>query len=668
MTNPLLETWPLGAPPFDRIAAEHFLPALREGIARHAAEIAAITANPAAPDFANTLEALERSGELLGRVKRVFWMLSGVRVDAALQAIEEEVSALLSRHATAIGHDAALFARVDAVWRARDRLALDEAQRRLLQASHDGFVRGGANLGPADKARFAAIDERLGALSLAFGRNVLGATDAWQMVLGPDELEGLSATAIAAAARRAEQAGVAGHLFTLDRGVFEDVLTSSSLPGVRERIWRGFTTRCDDGGSHDNNAVIVEILSLRAERAALLGYASHADYALTDSMAKTPDAAHGLMARVWKPAVRQAQVEAAELQALIDAEGGGFALAAWDWRFYAEKVRQRRFDLDGAAVTRYLTLEKVRGAAFDAAHRLYGLVIAPADLPVYHPDAAAWTVTNPQGRQAILYTDYYARPGKHGGAWMGSLRVQERLDGDVPPILYTVANFAKAPDPAETRLSLDEARTLFHEFGHALHALLSNVTYPSQAGTAVARDFVEFPSKLMEHWVLAPEALAGFGMPDTLVAAIGRAERFGQGFATVEFLASAFVDLAIHRVDPAGIDPRKFAADQLAALGTPPEIGMRHRLPYFTHVFDGGYAAAYYSYLWSEVLDADAFEAFEEAGDIFDPATASRLRDEVLARGDARDPLASFVAFRGREPEEAALLRSRGLEAPIAAE
>ncbi len=667
MTNPLLQPWTDGAPPFDRIHAAHILPALQETIALHRAELAAIVADPAPPDFGNTIEALERAGEALARVRRVFWLLSGVKVDADLQVIEEEANALLSRHGTAIGHDAGLFARIDAVWRQRDALGLDEAQRRLLETSHRGFVRGGALLDAERKARFAAIDERLSTLSLTFGRNVLGATDAWSMVLGEDELAGLPDTMRGAAARRAEKAGVAGYLFTLDRGVFEDMLTYSANRDVRERIWRGFAGRCDDGGADDNNAIIAEIITLRHERAVLLGYGCHADYALEDSMAKTPAAAHGLMARVWAPAVAQAHAEQADLQALIDADGGNFALEAWDWRFYAERLRRRRLDLDGAAVSAYFTLDKVRAAAFAAAQRLYGLEIARADYPVYHPDAQSWTVTGANGRRALLYTDYYARAGKHGGAWMGSLRVQEKLDGETPPIIYTVANFAKPAPGADTIVSIDEARTLFHEFGHALHALLSDVTYPSQSGTAVARDFVEFPSKLMEHWVLAPDALAGFGIPEPLVAAIQRAERFGQGFATVEFLASAFVDLAIHRADPDGLDPRVFAANELASIGCPPQIGMRHRLPCFTHIFDGGYAAAYYSYLWSEVLDADAFEAFEESGDIFDPAIAHRFRDEVLARGDARDPLASFIAFRGRPPEEGALLRMRGLAQPIAA-
>jgi peptidyl-dipeptidase Dcp len=662
--NPLLEPWtgPLGAPPFDAVRAEHFLPALEVAIDENRRELSAIGEDAAPADFENTLAALERSGALLGRIRRLFWALSSAQADDGIRAIEADVSALLTAHGTAISHDPKLFARVKAVWEAREASGLSPEQRRLVETSYDGFVRGGAALGEADKARLGEIDQRLGLLSVQFGQNVLAATNAWEMLLDQADLDGLPAPARSAAAARAERKGLGGrYLFTLDRGDYETVLSFADRRDVRERMWRGFTGRCY-GGEHDNGPLIVEIVALRAERAQLLGYANFAEYKLADSMAARPDAAEALMLRVWEPAKRRAAEEAAELQRLIHADGGGFTLAAWDWRYYAERVRRDRYALDGAAFAEHLELETVRRAAFGAAERLYGLRFAiRPELPAYHPDVAAWGVDDEAGGPVgLVYTDYIARPEKHGGAWMGSLRIQEKLEGEVRPIVYTVANFRRAAAGGGTRLSIDEARTLFHEFGHALHALLSDVTYPSQAGTAVARDFVEFPSKFMEHWIVAPEVLRGFGVPEGLIAALGRAETYGQGFATVEFLASALVDLALHRDPPADLDPAAFERETLAALGCPEAIGMRHRLAYFTHVFDGGYASAYYSYLWSEVLDADAFEAFAAAG-LFDAGLAHRFRDEILARGDSRDPMDSFSAFRGRGPDEAALLRARGL-------
>ena len=665
MTNALLERWTgaAGAPPFDRVDPADFLPALKIGIAENAAEIAAICDDPAPADFANVMAALERSGERLGRVRRLFWTLSSAKADDGIRAIEADVSALLTAHGTAISHDPRLFARISAVWEARDTAGLAPEQHRLVETTYKGFIRGGAGLTPADKARMAEIDQRLGLLSVRFGQNVMAATAAWEMLLDETDLAGLPLSARGAAAGRAERKGHAGrYLFALDRGDYETVLTYAARRDVRERMWRGFTERCS-GGTHDNGPLIAEIVALRAESARLLGYATFADYKLDDSMAARPDAAEALMMRVWEPAKQRAAEEARELQALIDADGGGFALQAWDWRYYAERVRCERYALDGAAFTEHLALETVRRAAFGAAERLYGLRFqARPDLPVYHPDVDAWDVVDESGADiGLLYTDYFARDEKHGGAWMGSLRIQEKLDGDVRPIVYTVANFARGADGTDARLSIDEARTLFHEFGHALHGLLSNVVYPSQAGTSVARDFVEFPSKFMEHWIIAPEVLRGFGVPDALIAALGKADTYGQGFATVEFLASALVDLALHRDPPEALDVATFEAAVLDRLGCPAAIGMRHRLPYFTHVFDGGYASAYYSYLWSEVLDADAFGAFEEQGGIFDTGLARRFRDEILARGDSRDPMESFVAFRGRGPDEAALLRARGL-------
>ncbi|WP_262408857.1 M3 family metallopeptidase [Sphingomonas sp. JC676] len=662
--DPLLDEseLPFAAPDFRRIETERFLPAFQTAIDEAAREIAAISDNPAAPSFDNSIVALERAGARLARVRRIFWALSSARSDEAMRSIEPDISALLTRHGTAISHNRRLFERVRAVWEGRETMGLDQAQLRLVEDSHRGFINGGALLDGVGKVRFAEIDQALSALSTRFGQNVLAAAQDWEMYLEPADLDGLPDPMRDASARRAEARGHPGrHLLTLDRGDAEGLLTFSRRRDLRERMWHAFTTRCD-GGAHDNRAIVDEILALRHERAVLLGHACYADYALADSMAKIPEAASELLMRVWSPALRQAASEQRELQRLADADN--IVLAPWDWRYYSEQIRRDRYALDGGEVKRYLTLDTVREAAFATANSLYGIALVPnSDLPVWHQDVTAWTVSDAGGSPlGLLYTDYLARSGKHGGAWMGSLRVQEKLDGRVLPIAYLVANFAKASPNAETGLSIDEARTLFHEFGHALHALLSDVVYPSQAGTAVARDFVEFPSKFLEHWIVSPETLDRLGVPPALTAAIGRADDFGQGFMTIEFLASAILDLELHR--SVELNPRssELAAATLAAITMPPLIVPRHGLTHFTHVFDGGYASAYYSYLWSEVLDADAFAAFTESGNIFDPALAARFRIEVLARGNSRDPMASFVAFRGRTPDEAALLRERAFQ------
>lgn len=663
--DPLLDesALPFAAPDFASISTSAFLPAFDVAIVEAAAEIQAIANNPAEPDFVNTMEALERAGAHLARVNRIFSLLSSVQASVELRGIEPRVLEMLTTHNIAILHDARLFGRVKALWDRRDTLGLNEAQQRLLRDSYQGFVDGGAEFDAAGKSRFGEITQQLSALSIAYGQNVLDATANWQMLLEEAELDGLPDSVRIAAGARAETSGHAGkYLLTLDRGDAEAVLTFSTHRDLRERMWRAFTTRCN-GGANDNRLLVDQILALRREKAALLGYACYADYALSDSMAKQPDAAMALLTRVWDPALHQVAAEQAELQKRVDASGQTFKIAPWDWRYYAEQVRRDTYALDGGEVKRHLTLGKVRSAAFSTAERLYGLHFERrSDLPGWHDDVEVWSVIDADGAAlGLLYTDYFARADKHGGAWMGSLRVQEKLDGPVLPIVYLVANFARAPDGADAGLSIDEARTLFHEFGHALHALLSNVTYPSQAGTSVARDFVEFPSKFMEHWIVAPETLTALGLPDALITAIGHADDFGQGFATIEFVASAIMDLELHRRPEPITDAVAIADKLLADFGMPAAIAPRHGLTHFTHVFDGGYAARYYSYLWSEVLDADAYAAFMEAADIFDPVLARSFREEVLAYGNERDPAKSFVAFRGRAPDETALLRDRQL-------
>jgi peptidyl-dipeptidase Dcp len=662
--DPLLDesTLPFAAPRFDLITTDRFLPAFQTAIAEAAAEIASIANDPEPATFANTIEALERSGARLSRVRRIFYTLSSARSDAKTCAVEPEISAMLTRHGTAIAHNEALFERVAAVWEARDQSGLDPAQRRLVEDSYRGYVKGGASLAGADRERFAAIDERLSMLSTEFGHNVLAEAADWEMVLAESDLDGLpDGMRASAQARAAAKGHVGAYVFTLDRGDAESLLTFSTRRDLRERMWRAFTTRCD-GGPRNNRAIVDETLALRRERAGLLGYASYADYALSDSMAGTPDAATGLMARMWAPAVREAAIERAELQRIADAEGSGFEVAGWDWRFYAERVRRELFALDGAEVKKHLLLDAVIQAAFSCAGRLYGLSFRHRpELSGWHPDVMAWAVSENGAEIGLIYTDYLARPEKHGGAWMGSLRVQQKLDGPVLPIAYLVANFAKPPPGSDTGLSIDEARTLFHEFGHALHGLLSNVHYPSQSGTAVARDFVELPSKFMEHWIVAPETLTAMQVPAELIEAIGHADDFGQGFATVELVSSALIDMALHQCGGAAPDSAAIEAATRARIAMPEAIAPRQGVTHFTHVFDGGYASAYYSYLWSVVLDADAFAAFTETGDIFDATLAKRFRQEILAQGNMRDPMASFVAFRGREPDETALLKERRL-------
>jgi peptidyl-dipeptidase Dcp len=664
LTDPLLEesALTLGAPEWDRIAPEAFLPAFDRALALADADLERIATDPAPPTFANTVEALERGGSSLARVRRLFWTVASAQATPAIRAIEGEVSARLTRFGTRLSHDPRLFARYAAVWGRREQIGLDEDQRRLLEDGYRGFVSGGALLEAGAKARFAAIDERLAALGTAFGQNLLAEVAGWRLLVDEAELAGVPGTVRSAAAERAERAGAPGrYLLTLDRNEVEALLAFADNRGLRERLWRAFTGRCD-GGQHDNWPLIGEILSLRQERAALLGYRCYADERLRDTMAGTPDAAEALLRRVWAPALVRADAERRELKALAGADGITFE--PWDWRYYAERVRREWYALDGATVKEHLTLDRVAAAAWNVAERLHGLRFERRpDLPGWHADVQAWTVRDAASgtERGLLYTDWYARPEKHGGAWMGSIRVQERLDGPVQPIVYLCANYLKPPTGDATGLSIDEARTLFHEFGHALHALLSDVRYPSQAGTAVTRDFVEFPSKFMEHWIVAPEVLDALGLPAPLVSAIAAADAFGQGFATVEFVASALLDMAFHRAEGPVDDPRALADAAMREAGLPAAIVPRHGPTHFTHIFDGGYAAAYYSYLWSEVLDEDAWAAFIETGDIFDPALADAYRREVLARGNTRDPLASFVAFRGRAPDERALVAARGL-------
>jgi len=681
--NPLLKAWqtPFETPPFAEIVPEHFLPAFEQAFADHAAEISAITHDPAAPDFANTITALERSGKLLSRVSAVFYDLVSAHSSPALLEIDKDVSPRMARHWNPIMMNAVLFGRVAMLHEIRATLGLTTEQMRLLERTYTRFHRAGAGLDDAAKTRMAEINERLAHLGTSFSHHLLGDEQDWFMELGEDDRAGLSDSFMAAAHAAAEARGMAGKaIVTLSRSSVEPFLKSSDRRDLREKVFTAFTTRGDNGNDNDNNAVIVEILALREESAKLLGFPTFAAYRLEDSMAKTPEAVRGLLERVWKPARARALADRDALQALISEEGGNFALAPWDWRYYAEKLRQIRANFDDAAIKPYLVLDHMIDAAFDCASRLFGVTFAERrDIPVWHPDVRVWEVRGRDGaHKALFYGDYFARPSKRSGAWMTSLRDQQKLDGKIAPLIINVCNFARGAEGEPSLLSPDDARTLFHEFGHGLHGMLSDVTYPSLSGTSVFTDFVELPSQLYEHWQEQPRVLRQFArhyqtgepLPDDLLKRFIAARKFNQGFATVEFVSSALIDLEFHtQPADASRDVRAFERAELEKIGMPAEIALRHRPTQFGHIFSGDhYAAGYYSYMWSEVMDADAFGAFEEAGDIFDPATASRLHDDIYSSGGSRDPEEAYVAFRGRDPEPDALLRRRGLlETPEAA-
>jgi peptidyl-dipeptidase Dcp len=712
--NPLLESWstPFGVPPFPRLDPAHFMPAFERALEGHAAEIAAIAGSEAAPTFDNTIVAMEDSGRALSRISDVFGLLAGAHTSDAVQAIEREISPKLAAHFSRIYLNEKLYRRVAALVGQKDRLALTAEQRRLLERYDLRFRRAGAHLDAAAKARLAAISERLATLGTAFSQNVLADEQAYTLVLeGEGDLAGLPDFVRTAARAAAEERGLAGkHAVTLSRSSAEPFLQFSARRDLREKLFRAWIARGDGGGATDNKAIIAETVALRAERARLLGYATFADYRLDDAMARTPANVRALLEKVWPLARARALADRDAMQELVAEEGGNFRLAPWDWRYYAEKLRRRRFDVDEAAVKPYLQLDRVIAAAFDTAQRLFGLSFAPRDdVPVWHADVRVWEVRDAAGRHmGLFFGDYFARASKHSGAWMTTLRDQEkparnqaegaavsrpdcaptqeagarsdakpvptfadRAPGDIRPLVVNVMNFSKGGDGAPSLLSFDDARTLFHEFGHALHALLSDVTYPSISGTGVLTDFVELPSQLYEHWLERPEVLRRFAlhaqtgepMPEEMLRRVLKARTFNQGFATVEYVASALVDLAFHSLGSAeGLDVTAFERAALADIGMPDEIVMRHRPTHFQHLFSGGgYASAYYSYMWSEVLDADAFAAFEEAGDIFHPATARKLRDHIYSVGGSCAPEDAYVAFRGRLPTPDALLRKRGL-------
>ncbi|HEX9952927.1 MAG TPA: M3 family metallopeptidase [Rubricoccaceae bacterium] len=667
-----------GVPPFDRVRVEDFEPAVRTAMAAHLAEIDAIAANPAAPTFANTLEAMERAGRMLDRVSTVYGVWGSNYSTPEFQAVEARVDPLFAAHSDEITQNAALFARIEAVYQGRESADLTPEQQRLASERYTDFVRAGARLDDAAKTRLSAINQELSGLYTAFSQHVLAdETDLSLVLESPNDLAGLDAGQIAAYAAEAERRGMTGKWVVANtRSSIDPFLTASARRDLRERAWRLFASRGDTGSETDTNALITRILALRAERANLLGYPTHAHWRLENAMAGTPERALELMEAVWTPAVARVREEVADMQAVADREGAALTIEPWDYRFYAEKVHAERYNLDPESVRPYLQLENLREGLFWTAGEVFGLAFAPADgVPVPHPDVRVWAVSNREtgAPVGLWFFDPYARPGKRSGAWMSAYRNQERLDGPVTTIVSNNSNFTKPPAGQPVLISWDDAETLFHEFGHALHGLSSNVTYPSLSGTSVARDYVEFPSQLLERWLSTPEVLQRFArhaetgepIPLETVERLREAGTFNQGFGTVEFLASALVDMRAHLAGTTPVDPDAFERETLAAYGMPREIGMRHRMPQFLHLFSSdGYSAGYYSYLWADVITADAFEAFTEAGGPYDPAVAQRLRDHVFSVGNTVDPAEGYRAFRGHDPAVGALMRARGFPVP----
>ncbi len=669
-----------GVPPLDRVKVEHFPPAFAVAMAAYREEIRAIAENPEPPTFANTLAALERAGRMLDRVQAVYGIWSSTLSTPEFRAVEQAIEPKLAALRDEVFQNEKLFRRIAAVYEAPDKARLTAEQQRLAWLRFTDFVRAGARLDAAAKARVAAINQRLATLYTTFSQNLLADEENDVTVItNAADLAGLPESFRAAAAAEAERRGLKNAwVIANTRSSVEPFLSYAEHRALREQVWRRFISRGDHPGPRDNKPIITEILRLRAERAKLLGYPTHAHWRLENQMARTPERALELLEKVWPAALARVREEVADMQRIADAEGAGLRIEPWDYRYYAEKVRKAKYDLDEAALKPYLQLESLREAMFWTAEQLFGLRFSPAaGVPVNHPDVRVWEVRDTTGRHVgLFYFDPYARPGKRSGAWMNAYRNQERFEREIPPLVSNNANFLK-PAPGEPVLvSWDDARTLFHEFGHALHGLCSDVNYPALSGTSVPRDFVELPSQLHERWLLTPEVLGRFArhyqtgqpMPPELIERVKRAARFNQGFATTEYLASGLLDLQLHLAGERDIDPAAFEREELARLGMPREIVMRHRLPHFAHIFaDEGYSAGYYSYLWADTLTADAAEAFEAAG-WYDRALAARYREHILARGNTREPAESYRAFRGRDAGIAALMRDRGFPVPPGAQ
>ena len=675
-TNPFFEEWntPFGAPPFDIINTQHFLPAFDKAMKMHLSEVDAIANADSLPTFTNTIEQLELSGAKLSRIARVFFNLTGTESNEEMQKLQRELSPKLARHSSQITMNKALFNRIKTIYKNRDNNKLNAEQKRLVERLYNDSVRAGANLEGKDRERYAEINERLSSLTTAFGQNSLNDSKAFKLVLEKNDLAGMSKSMIDAASAAAKSQGMEGkYLITLQRSSVEPFLQFSERRDLREKAFKGWAMRGDNDNEFDNKAIIEEIVKLRAERAQLLGYKHHSDYVLSNTMAASPEAAMELLLKVWKPAVAQAEKERGWILAQMKAEGAEHDFAAWDWRYYAEKVRKAKFDLDQGEIAQYFELNNMLEAKFYVAEQLFGLTFTERkDIPVYNPVVRVWEVKDADNNSiGLFFGDYYARATKRSGAWMSAFRTQQKLAGDVKPLIINNMNLNQPAEGEPTLMSYSDAITLFHEFGHALHGLLSNVTYPTLSGTSVSRDWVEFPAQLYEHFIAQPQMLKKFArhyksnepMPDALIERIKNASTFNQGFATVEFTASALVDMAYHKMtNVESLDVRAFENEILTGYGKPEEIIMRHRSPHFGHIFAGGYSSAYYAYMWSEILDSDGFDAFIEAGNIFDKETAQKLYDFVFSTGDTLNYVEAYKGFRGRVPTTDALLRNKGFK------
>jgi len=673
--NPLLAEWatPFATPPFDQIKDAHFRPAFDESMAGQKKEIEAIAASAEAPTFANTIEAMEWSGALLTKVANVFGALTENNTNETLQKIQADLAPVLAKHADDIVLNAKLFERVKAVYDKRAGLGLGPEQTRLLEKTYKDFVRSGAALDEAKKAELRKVNEELAVLTQKFGQNVLAEDNGFTLVLDKkDDLAGLPEDMVTSAAEAAKAAGREGKwVFTLHKPSCIPFFQYSSRRDLREKLFKAFIKRGDNGNAADNKAILSKIAALRVSRANLLGYKTHADYVLEENMAKTPAGVYKLLDQVWKPALATAKTEARELEALMNKDGVAGKLQPWDWWYYADQLKKAKYDLDDEALRPYFELKAVRQGAFDVAGKLWGLKFEKrTDIPVYHPDVETFEVKEADGRHVgILYSDYFPRPSKRGGAWSSAIREQSVKNGvKTTPIVYNVGNFTKPTADKPSLITFEEATTLFHEFGHALHDLLSNVTYESLSGTNVPRDFVELPSQIMENWagdsdvikVYAKHYKTGQPIPQALVDKIKKAGLFNQGFATVEYMSACYLDMDWHTLTVAKEqDAAAFENASLKKIGLIPEIVVRYRSPYFQHIFSSGYSAGYYSYIWSEVLDADAFQAFKETS-LYDAKTAKSYRDNILAKGNTEEPMALYKAFRGREPKVEPLLKRRG--------
>lgn len=675
--NPFFQPYstPYEVPPFDKIKNEHFKPAILEGIKRHEAEINAIANNTAAPTFENTILAMENAGELLANVNIVFSNLNGANTNEEMQKIAKEVSPNLAAHSDNIYLNEKLFARVKAIWDKKESLGLNPEQAKILENLHKAFVRSGANLATADKEKLRKINAELSMTSLKYGQNILAETNKYELVItDKKDLAGLPQELINTAADDAKAKGKEGKwVFTLSNSSVMPFLQYSSNRKLREEIWNAYQTRGNHDDALDNKENAVKLANLRGEKARLLGYKSHAAYVLEESMAKNPENVAKLLNDLWKPALAIAKTEASDIQKMMDKDGVKDKVKPYDWRYYTEKIRKQRFDLDEQELKPYFSLDNTRNGIFQVTEKLYGLKFKQLnDVPKYHDEVTVWEVTEADGTHVgILYMDFFPRASKRGGAWMTSYRSQKTVDGQrKAPVISIVCNFTKTTGDTPALLTFDEVTTFFHEFGHALHGLLSNVTYKSLAGTSVPRDFVELPSQIMENWAAEPEVLkmyakhykTGEVIPDALIQKLQKSGTFDQGFATVEYLAASFLDMDYHTQTAAiQLDANSFEKNSMKKIGLIDAIIPRYRSTYFSHIFSGGYSSGYYSYIWSGVLDTDAFEAFKTTN-LFNPEKAKLFRKNVLEKGGTEDPMVLYKRFRGAEPSVEPLLRKRGLD------